>query len=80
MVDKFHNDLQEFLLDNDSRKLVIRWIPGHKGIAGNDYADKLAKRAARGETSKSKQLPKSLQTKAKTPLILPPSKSATKKQ
>ncbi|KAG2043295.1 hypothetical protein BDR03DRAFT_812345, partial [Suillus americanus] len=23
LVDKFHNDLQEFLLDNDSRKLVI---------------------------------------------------------
>ncbi|KDQ56832.1 hypothetical protein JAAARDRAFT_106345, partial [Jaapia argillacea MUCL 33604] len=34
-------------------QLVIRWVPGHEGISGNERADVEAKEAARGNTSTS---------------------------
>jgi len=50
-MDCFHDDVRQLLPNNDGRKLIIRWTPGHTVIQGNEAADEQAKRAAKGEGS-----------------------------
>jgi ribonuclease HI len=38
-------------------RLTIRWTAGHSGVAGNEIADREAKRAAEGISSEAKDLP-----------------------
>ncbi|CCO28762.1 RNA-directed DNA polymerase from mobile element jockey [Rhizoctonia solani AG-1 IB] len=44
----FRNHASTFLTDHPTRKITIKWIPGHKGIGHNGRADELAKEGARG--------------------------------
>lgn len=50
--------------------VTLRWVPGHKGVEGNERADEEAKLAARGKYSKPKDLPQALEK------VLPISKTA----
>ena len=43
---------------NEKYSLKIRWTAGHVGIEGNEKADKEAKRAAEGNSSDAKELPR----------------------
>ena len=38
-------------------EIILRWTPGHEGITGNEWEDKEAKRAAKGESSEKSRLP-----------------------
>jgi ribonuclease HI len=42
---------------SDEHKLTIRWTAGHKGLEGNEIADREAKEAAKGMILDTKQLP-----------------------
>lgn len=63
LVDHFHrmtSNIAKQRDDNDLNfDLTVRWIPGHKGIEGNELADVEAKKAAEGKrnTSPKERLP-----------------------
>ena len=72
IIDRFHKQIDALRKSNRDIKVTIRWSPGHKGIQGNEEADKAAKEAAAGASSGRKSLPPFLRK------ALPLSKSALK--
>ena len=54
---------KKFQNRNSELQLTVRWIPGHKGVLGNELADEEAKRAAESPANSSarRALPKYLQ-------------------
>ena len=70
IFDTLHNYIGKILNENIDLQISIKWIPGHKGVAGNEKADELAKKAITEGSSTHDRIPKQLQNP------LPQSKSA----
>ena len=47
--DGLHRELSKAQKQHPNMEITIHWIPGHKGVAGNERADVEAKRAAKGD-------------------------------
>jgi len=73
LLDAFHDELTTFHRRNPHAQVTVHWIPGHTGVRGNEEADGEAKRAADGNVSNRKDLPKILQRE------LPASRTSTLK-
>ena len=68
------NEIQQAAMRLNEYEVEMIWIPGHKGAAGNDRADELAKEAAKGASSDKKRLPTIFRK------CLPTSTSATRQR
>jgi ribonuclease HI len=55
--DAFHQSYTAAKRRHPDLRVTIRWIPGHKGIVGNERADEEAKRAARNRGRRKKGWP-----------------------
>jgi len=74
LMDRFHQELADTARKHPALRLTIRWTPGHSDIEGNEAVDIQAKRAAEGETSGERRIPRVLCDR------LPTSKSATQQK
>ena len=61
LTDLFHDRLEMAAsAHEDMADVVMRWVPGHMDVPGNEMADEEAKKAARGESSAAASLPAGL--------------------
>lgn len=60
LTDMFHAAVRNLKAARPQLQLTLRWVPGHTDIPGNEAADEAAKQAARGHSSPTRHLPKSL--------------------
>lgn len=56
----FNQEVERLLKAKPHLSIHVAWVPGHQDVEGNERADEEAKRAARGESSASAELPRSL--------------------
>jgi ribonuclease HI len=64
-----HKNIEALKIKHCIIHLAVQWIPGHKGVDGNEQADKQAKKAIMEGSSDTQELPKILRK------MLPHSKS-----
>jgi ribonuclease HI len=72
IINALHESIDALRKKHPGIQLRIRWMPGHKGIMGNEQADKEAKKAITEGSSDCSKLPQFLKK------TLPQSKSAAK--
>ena len=72
IFDALHEHVAMLRKKHSGLRIKIRWSPGHKGIEGNEQADKQAKKAITDGSSNTEKLPKILKK------LLPRSKTAIK--
>ena len=72
--DLFHRRLSMVRNKHKDMDLLVKWVPGHMDISGNDKADSEAKKAATVGSSPTHKLPAPLRK------TLPQSKSATRQE
>jgi len=57
LIDKLLRAIESLERRHPNIDFTLRWVPGHKGIEGNELADVEAKKAARGDSSSVEDLP-----------------------
>jgi ribonuclease HI len=57
LVNAVHRQLHGVAESQAGARVVMRWVPGHEGVEGNERADEEAKKAAQGETSHEWDIP-----------------------
>ena len=57
LTNLFHNQMSGIAKQHRGVPIKIYWVPGHKGIPGNEEADKLAKQAVKQRSNPSLRLP-----------------------
>jgi len=57
MIDRLLGAIERLERRHPNIDLTLRWVPGHKGVDGNELADVEAKKAARGDSSPVEDLP-----------------------
>ena len=72
IFDALHESITSLQKKHLGIKVIIKWVPGHKGMEGNECADEEAKKAITVGSSEARKLPKLLRK------TLPCSKSAVK--
>jgi len=67
-----HKNITSLQKKHPGIKVIIKWVPGHSGVEGNEHTDKEAKKAVTEGSSNIRDLPMLLRK------MLPCSKSAAK--